>query len=86
MILLILAKRVKVYKKDNVYKDEYKMSYLELFPITMLLSFILIIMIALFLAKLNFINETLVLFAFVCILLFTCMFKLVLHETRGLHV
>jgi UDP-N-acetylmuramyl pentapeptide phosphotransferase/UDP-N-acetylglucosamine-1-phosphate transferase len=80
MMLLVVAKRVKASQKARNYGDDsYKPG---LPPLAMALIFLVIIAIIIVLAKLKFINETLVFAVVTCILLFIYMLKLTLFESR----
>jgi len=80
MMLLVVAKRLKASQKARVYGDEnYKPG---LPPLAMAMIFFLIMTIISTLAKLKFVNETLVFAVVTCILLFIYMLKLTLFESR----
>jgi len=80
MMLLVVAKRLKAAQKARLYGDEnYKPG---LPPFGMALIFILIMTTIVVLAKLKFVNETLVFAVLTCILLFIYMLKLTLFESR----
>jgi UDP-N-acetylmuramyl pentapeptide phosphotransferase/UDP-N-acetylglucosamine-1-phosphate transferase len=80
MMLLVVAKRLKASQKARMYGDEsYKPG---LPPLAMALIFVLIMGIIVTLAKLKFVNETLVFAVVTCILLFIYMLKLTLFESR----
>mmetsp|Transcript_5262 Transcript_5262/g.10683 ORF Transcript_5262/g.10683 Transcript_5262/m.10683 type:complete len:318 (-) Transcript_5262:247-1200(-) len=83
MVLLIFAKRAKAYEKASVYGDELDAPYPGLPPISILVFYVVILTIIIVLAKLKFVNETLVFSVVICILLFIYMLKLTLFESRG---
>lgn len=80
MMLLVVARRVKAGQKARMYGDESFKPGLP--PLAMALIFILIMGIIVTLAKLKFVNETLVFAVVTCILLFIYMLKLTLFESR----
>ena len=82
MMLLIFAKRVKAHEKARLFDGEIQMQVPGLPPIAMAAVFIMIISIICTLAKLKFVNETLVFAVVQCILLFIYMLKLTLFERR----
>lgn len=80
MMLLIVAKRLKASQKACLYGDEnYKPGLPQ--PAMAFLFFVVMVSI-LILAKLKFVNETLVFAVVTCILLFIYMLKLTLFESR----
>jgi uncharacterized membrane protein YhaH (DUF805 family) len=80
MMLLVVARRLKASQKARLYGDEnYKPG---LPPLAMAFMFTLIMGSILTLAKLKFVNETLVFAVVTCILLFIYMLKLTLFESR----
>lgn len=79
-MLLIVAKRLKAQQKARMYGDEHTMPGLP--PFAMAIIFLVIMTVILTLAKLKFINETLVFAVVTCILLFIYMLKLTLFESR----
>jgi len=83
MVLLIFAKRAKAYEKASVYGDELDAPYPGLPPVAILVFYVFILTIIIVLAKLKFVNETLVFSVVICILLFIYMLKLTLFESRG---
>ena len=80
MMLLVVAKRLKAQQKAKIYGDDQPMPGLP--PLAMALIFFVIMTIIVALAKLRFVNETLVFAVVTCILLFIYMLKLTLFETR----
>jgi uncharacterized membrane protein YhaH (DUF805 family) len=80
MMLLIVAKRLKAQQKARVYGEDQPMPGLR--PCAMGILFVLFLSTIVTLAKLKFINETLVFAVVTCILLFIYMLKLTLFETR----
>lgn len=80
MMLLVVAKRLKVSQKARVYGDDnYKPG---LPPLAMAMIFLLIMAIITTLALFKFVNETLVFAVVTCVLLFIYMLKLTLFESR----
>jgi len=82
MMLLVLAKRLKAAERAQIYGDDSEDSSPGLPPICMALLFVLIIGVVAGLAKLKFVNETLVFAVVTCVLLFIYMLKLTLFETK----
>lgn len=81
MMLLIVAKRLKAAQKQRMYlHDDITLPGLP--PVTMLAIFIAIMTIISVMAKLKFINETLVFAVVTCLLLFIYMLKLTLFDNR----
>ena len=80
MMLLIVAKRLKAQQKARVYGDVMPLPGLP--PLGMTILFSLIMMLIIVLAKLRFINETLVFAVAICILLFIYVLKLTLFERK----
>jgi uncharacterized membrane protein YhaH (DUF805 family) len=80
MMLLIVAKRLKAQQKARVYGDDQPLPGLP--PFGMAIIFTLTLAVVMTLAKLKFINETLVFAVVTCILLFIYMLKLTLFENR----
>lgn len=80
MMLLVVAKRLKAQQKARMYGDDKSVPGLP--PFAMLLIFGVVMGVIVILAKLKFINETLVFAVVTCILLFIYMLKLTLFETR----
>ena len=79
MMLLIVAKRLKASQKSRVYGD-VQMPGLP--PAAMAVIFAGVMIIIIVLAKLKFVNETLVFAVVICILLFIYMLKLTLFDNR----
>ena len=81
MMLLIVAKRLKASQRRRSYSyDDIPLPGLP--PVAMLAIFLAIITVISVLAKLKFINETLVFAVVTCILLFIYMLKLTLFDRR----
>lgn len=80
MMLLIIAKRLKAQQKARMYGDDHPIPGLP--PFAMAIIFIVIMCVIITLAKVKFINETLVFAVVTCILLFIYMLKLTLFESR----
>jgi len=80
MLLLIVAKRLKAQHKARMYGEDLPMPGLP--PLAMAIIFVVILATVIALAKLKFINETLVFAVVTCILLFIYMLKLTLFENR----
>jgi len=80
MLLLIVAKRLKAQQKARMYGEDLPMPGLP--PLAMAIIFVVILATVIALAKLKFINETLVFAVVTCILLFIYMLKLTLFENR----
>ena len=81
MMLLIVAKRLKASQKRRMYShDEIPMPGLP--PVAMFAIFVGIITIIVVMAKLKFVNETLVFAVVTCILLFIYMLKLTLFDNK----
>jgi uncharacterized membrane protein YhaH (DUF805 family) len=81
MMLLVIAKRLKAQQKARMYgEDQLPMPGLP--PFAMAIIFFVILTVIVVLAKLKFINETLVFAVVTCILLFIYMLKLTLFENR----
>jgi len=80
MMLLVVAKRLKAQQKARMYGDEHAMPGLP--PFAMFLIFFVIMFVIIIMAKLKFINETLVFAVVTCLLLFIYMLKLTLFESR----
>jgi hypothetical protein len=79
MMALIVAKRLKSKQKARLYGDAMK---LGLSPFAMSVIFCIIMAVIITLAKLKFVNETLVFAVVTCILIFIYMLKLTLFERR----
>ena len=80
MMLLVVAKRLKAQHKARIYGDDQSMPGLP--PFGMAIIFAVIMSVIITLAKLKFVNETLVFAVVTCILLFIYMLKLTLFENR----
>ena len=80
MMLLVVAKRLKAQQRAKIYGDDQPMPGLP--PFAMAIIFLVIMSVIISLAKLKFINETLVFAVVTCILIFIYMLKLTLFETR----
>ncbi|KAL7565641.1 hypothetical protein ACA910_018999 [Epithemia clementina (nom. ined.)] len=80
MMLLIVAKRLKAQQKARMYGDDQPLPGLPPFAMALIFALTLVVIVAL--AKLKFVNETLVFAVVTCILLFIYMLKLTLFETR----
>jgi len=80
MMLLVVAKRLKAQQKAKMYGDEHPLPGLP--PLGMAIIFAVTMAVIVTLAKLKFINETLVFAVVTCILLFIYMLKLTLFENR----
>jgi len=80
MMLLVVAKRLKAQQKARIYGDYQPMPGLP--PFGMAIIFAVIMAVIISLAKLKFVNETLVFAVVTCILLFIYMLKLTLFENR----
>jgi undecaprenyl pyrophosphate phosphatase UppP len=80
MMLLVVAKRLKAQQKARIYGDDQPMPGLP--PFGMAIIFAVIMAVIVTLAKLKFVNETLVFAVVTCILLFIYMLKLTLFENR----
>jgi uncharacterized membrane protein YhaH (DUF805 family) len=80
MMLLVVAKRLKAAHKARIYGDVQSMPGLP--PFGMAIIFAVIMAVIVTLAKLKFVNETLVFAVVTCILLFIYMLKLTLFENR----
>ena len=80
MMLLITAKRLKAAQKWRQYHDGYTMPGLP--PMAMLTVFGAFIFIVFVMAKLKFVNETLVFAVLTSLLLFVYILKLVLFEKK----
>lgn len=80
MMLLIIAKRLKAQQKARMYGEDQSIPGLP--PCAMLIIFGVVMGVIVTLAKLKFINETLVFAVVTCILLFIYMLKLTLFESR----
>lgn len=80
MMLLVVAKRLKAQQRAKIYGDAHHMPGLP--PFAMVIIFFVIMGVVVSLAKLKFINETLVFAVVTCILLFIYMLKLTLFEVR----
>lgn len=80
MLLLIIAKRLKAQQKARMYGEDHPIPGLP--PFAMVIIFIIVMCIVITLAKVKFINETLVFSVVTCILLFIYMLKLTLFESR----
>ena len=79
MMALIVAKRLKSKQKARLYGDTVKPG---LSPFAMSVIFCIIMAVIITLAKLKFVNETLVFAVVTCILIFIYMLKLTLFERR----
>ena len=80
MMLLVVAKRLKAQQKARIYGDDHPMPGLP--PFGMAIVFCVIMAVIITLAKLKFVNETLVFAVVTCILFFIYMLKLTLFENR----
>ena len=81
MMLLIVAKRLKASQKSRIYgEDSITMPGLP--PVAMGVIFCAVMTIIVVMAKLKFVNETLVFAVVTCILLFIYMLKLTLFDNR----
>ena len=80
MMLLIVAKRLKAAQKSRLYQEDVTMPGLP--PVAMFALFIAVMTIIIVMAKLKFVNETLVFAVVTCVLLFIYMLKLTLFDTR----
>ena len=80
MMLLIVAKRLKAQQKARMYGDDQPLPGVP--PFAMAIIFFVTLAIVITLAKLKFVNETLVFAVVTCILLFVYMLKLTLFENR----
>ena len=80
MMLLVVAKRLKAQQKARLYGDAQPMPGLPPFGMTVIFAATMAVIITL--AKLKFINETLIFAVVTCILLFIYMLKLTLFENR----
>lgn len=81
MLLLIVAKRLKAAQKAKQYQQDY-VSLPGLPPVAILAIFAAIMTIITVMAKLKFVNETLVFAVLTCLLLFIYMLKLTLFDNR----
>ncbi|CAB9503732.1 expressed unknown protein (Partial), partial [Seminavis robusta] len=79
MMLLVVAKRLKAQQKAKIYGEEQPMPGLP--PLAMALIFFVIMFVVVALAKLRFVNETLVFAVVTCILLFIYVLRLTLFES-----
>jgi hypothetical protein len=80
MMLLVVAKRLKAQQRIRIFGEDQPMPGLP--PFAMVIIFFVILGVIIALAKLKFINETLVFAVVTCILLFIYMLKLTLFENR----
>mmetsp|Transcript_1282 Transcript_1282/g.3705 ORF Transcript_1282/g.3705 Transcript_1282/m.3705 type:complete len:183 (-) Transcript_1282:596-1144(-) len=81
MMLLVVAKRLKAAQKQRIYgKASTHLPGLP--PAAMFMLFMVLMFIVVVLAKLNFVNETLIFAVVTCILLFIYMLKLTLFDNR----
>ena len=80
MMLLIVAKRLKAQQKARMYGDDQPLPGVP--PFAMAIIFFVTLAIVITLAKLKFVNETLVFAVVTSILLFVYMLKLTLFENR----
>jgi len=80
MMLLIVAKRLKAAQKSRMYQEDVSMPGLP--PVAMFGIFVAIMTIIVTMAKLKFVNETLVFAVVTCVLLFIYMLKLTLFDNR----
>jgi len=80
MMLLVIAKRLKAQQRARIYGDDQPMPGLAPFALVIVSFAIMGIIVTL--AKLRFINETLVFAVVTCVLLFIYMLKLTLFENR----
>jgi UDP-N-acetylmuramyl pentapeptide phosphotransferase/UDP-N-acetylglucosamine-1-phosphate transferase len=80
MMLLIVAKRLKATQKSRMYGEDSNMPGLP--PMSMGTIFMAVMTIIIIMAKLKFVNETLVFAVVTCILLFIYMLKLTLFDNR----
>ena len=79
-MLLIVGKRMKGEKKARMYGDD-DAPLPGLPPLVMAIVFLLTLGIVVIMAKLKFVNETLIFSVVACILFFVYMLKLTLFET-----
>ena len=80
MMILVVTKRLNAAKKARLYGDEsYKPG---LPPFAMAIIFFLVVGTIIVLAKLKFVNATLVFAVVTCIILFIYMLKLTLFQSR----
>lgn len=79
MMLLVIAKRLKAQQKAKLYGEEQPMPGLP--PLAMALIFVVIMFVVVALAKLRFVNETLVFAVVTCVLLFIYVLRLTLFES-----
>jgi hypothetical protein len=82
MMLLIVAKRMKVAQRHRMYNHDEGMSMPGLPPVAMFSIFVAVMVIIVVLALLKFVNETLVFAVVTCVLLFIYMLKLTLFDNR----
>jgi hypothetical protein len=89
MMLLIVAKRLKVSQKQRLTYQYYEndtevpaSSMPGLPPVAMLAIFVSVMIIIIVLAEMKFVNETLVFAVVTCVLLFIYMLKLTLFASR----
>ena len=80
LMLLIVAKRLKAQQKARLYGDDQPLPGLPPFGMAIIFSVTMAVIITL--AKLRFVNETLVFAVVTCIVLFIYMLKLTLFENR----
>ena len=80
LMLLIVAKRLKAQRKSRLYGDDEPLPGLP--PFGMAIVFGVTMAVIVTLAKLRFVNETLVFAVVTCIVLFIYMLKLTLFENR----
>jgi hypothetical protein len=80
MLLLVIAKRLKAQQKARLYGDDHPVPGLP--PFAMAIIFLVVMSAIITLAKIRFINETLVFAVVTCVLLFIYMLKLTLFESR----
>ena len=82
MMLLIVAKRLKAAQKTRMYYSDDHLPMPGLPPTAMLAIFVALMVIIITMAKLKFVNETLVFAVVCCLLLFIYMLKLTLFDRR----
>jgi len=80
LMLLIVAKRLKAQQKARLYGDDQPLPGLPPFGMAIIFSVTMAVVITL--AKLRFVNETLIFAVVTCIILFIYMLKLTLFENR----
>ena len=81
MMLLVVAKRLKAAQKSRYYYSQ-EVSMPGLPPLAMMVIYAVVMSIMVTMAKLKFVNETLVFAVVCCLLLFIYMLKLTLFDSR----